>query len=106
MIINRLTPPQQAAMRMKIIAFAALKGKKPNWGYNREWQGNYLSHGEHNSNVMPYNESVQRVMEQTGDKRILFSAFALKWSTKVRTTELITIPHIMYRASASNAPLC
>ena len=35
-IIRRLTPEQQGEMRMKIIAYAILKNKKRDWGYNHK----------------------------------------------------------------------
>lgn len=30
-------------MQLKAIAFGALERRRPNWGHNRKWTGNYLS---------------------------------------------------------------
>ncbi len=42
-LLASLPRDQWPEMRVKIAAMDGLNGKRPNWGLNRRWQGNYLS---------------------------------------------------------------
>ena len=59
-------------------AGAVLCKKRPYWGQDRSWEGNYLSYSRENPNSDIYNSSVNNLRNTDHFKSILFSAFVKK----------------------------
>ena len=43
MIIRSVPEDERASMELKVYAAEALKGKRSSWGFDRKWEGHYLS---------------------------------------------------------------
>lgn len=59
-------------------ACVALRSKRPYWGQERRWEGNYLSQSSENPNANVYNSSMHNLRNTDRFKSILFSAFVRK----------------------------
>lgn len=76
LLLRRIPPPQWPEFRLKVIAVSCLRGKRPNYGLNERWLGNYVAQGGANErfNVATIHQSLQ-----PGEK-ILFSTRIVKAS--------------------------
>lgn len=87
-IVMRVPENQWPELRLKAVAYTMLNGRKPNWGYNRPWHGDYLAdvaQGSEHHNVDMYNAEMKRMREGNYLKEIQFSCMAQKLSTKGKT---------------------
>lgn len=76
LLLRRIPPPQRPEFRLKVIAVSCLRGKRPNYGLNERWLGNYVAQEGANQrfNVANIHQSLQ-----PGEK-ILFSSHIVKAS--------------------------
>ena len=78
-MVTRLTSPQQAEMRLKIVAFSVLHKQKRNWGYAHTWVHNYLALAAHNDQAPAFTAAVNRLVTQKAlFHRVIFSALGVK----------------------------
>ena len=77
-IVEALSPAQQTALRLKIVALTVLNGKKPDWNFASPWKGDYLASDTTVDNVPEaYAAATARLSE-----KVLFSCMAQKLSSK------------------------
>ena len=64
-------------------AASVLRSKRPNYGQDRRWEGNYLSQFNENSHNDIFNTSMNNLKNVDHFKSILFSAFIRKTNRHV-----------------------
>ncbi|KAI8042895.1 unconventional myosin ID isoform X1 [Drosophila gunungcola] len=74
MILRKYPRSQWPQLRLQIIAATALGGRRPYWGQQRRWLGDYLANSQDNSGYEAYNASLRMIQI----RQVLFSAFAKK----------------------------
>ncbi|XP_017120922.1 unconventional myosin ID [Drosophila elegans] len=74
MILRKYPRNQWPQLRLQIIAATALGGRRPYWGQQRRWLGDYLANSQDNSGYEAYNASLRKIQI----RQVLFSAFAKK----------------------------
>lgn len=78
MILKKIPREDWPQLRNKIAAAEALKGRRPEWGYSRKWEGNYLAMSNENQNSSLFMSSVNSLMTKDGFKNVLFSSYIKK----------------------------
>lgn len=78
-IVSRLTPEEQTKIRLKIVGYTLVKGKKRDWNVEAEWLGDYLAtYQDEINNAELYKSTILRVVKDP----ILFSSMTQKLSSK------------------------
>lgn len=80
MILRKYPRSEWPQLRLQIIAATAIKGRRPNWGQQRKWLGDYLANSQDNSANMAYSMIVKNLKNHDGFKTVLFSSFAKKFN--------------------------
>ncbi|XP_017042747.1 unconventional myosin ID [Drosophila ficusphila] len=82
MILRKYPRSEWPQLRLQIIAATALAGRRPYWGQQRRWLGDYLARSQDNSGYEVYNTIVRNVKNQVGDsfRQVHFSSFAKKFN--------------------------
>ncbi|XP_016990554.1 unconventional myosin ID [Drosophila rhopaloa] len=85
MILSKYPRSEWPQLRLQIIAVTALDGRRPYWGQQRRWLGDYLVNSQENSFFEAYNTSVRNIKNSLAGvagaesfRQVLFSAFAKK----------------------------
>ncbi|KAL0268992.1 UNVERIFIED_CONTAM: hypothetical protein PYX00_010747 [Menopon gallinae] len=78
MVLRRFPRSDWPQLRLKMSTASALRGKRQNWGQNRKWEGNYLSHSSENPKSSVFVTSVNNLKNTDHFQNILFSCFILK----------------------------
>jgi myosin-1 len=87
-IVTGTPEAQWPELRLKAVAYTMLNGRKPAWGYNREWNGDYLAQSSQESDthsVAMYTAEMKRMKTGGYLKRVEFSCMAQKLSSKGKT---------------------
>lgn len=91
MILNKIPREQWPEMKLKVIAASALLNKRPSYGINRKWEGNYLAaHGE-NNNYTVYNDAVNNLRNGQHFGKVLFSSFVTKFNKFNKCAERVIL---------------
>lgn len=80
MMVNQLSPSDQAEMRQKVLAYTIFAGKKP-WNCSRRFLADYLD-TEENPNRAKYASFVKNDFQKYGDTEIYFSEYIDKVNSK------------------------
>ncbi|XP_065165017.1 unconventional myosin ID isoform X2 [Atheta coriaria] len=80
MILRKIPKEDRPELRLKIAAATCLKGKRPYYGLDRQWEGNYLSKQMHNPSCGLFNESINNLRNTNAFKEVLFSSFVAKFN--------------------------
>ncbi|CAG7836490.1 unnamed protein product [Allacma fusca] len=77
-ILRQVPEHDWPVLRQKVFCHTALlKGRRRNWGMNRDWKGDYLPTEGLNS-ARDYQNSLNRVLGKDGAQRVIFSSRILK----------------------------
>lgn len=77
-ILRRVPEHDWPQLRLKVICHSDLiKGRRNNWGLNRDWKGDYLM-SEGLNQARDYQQSFERLQKKDGIKKVLFSSRILK----------------------------
>lgn len=61
MILSKVNKADWPQMKLKISAASALINKRPYYGLDRKWEGNYLCRLDENSNYTLYNDAINNL---------------------------------------------
>ena len=65
-------------LRLKVFCYTeVIKGRRPNWGLNRDWKGDYLL-TEGLNQARDYTQSLQKIQQKDKFANVLFSSRILK----------------------------
>jgi len=77
-ILRRVPEHDWPALRLKVFCYTELlKGRRGNWGLNRDWKGDYLM-AEGLNQARDYQQSSQKLQRKDGFQQVLFSCRILK----------------------------
>lgn len=95
-VIPREDWPQ---LRLKMSAGAVLRSKRPYWGQDRRWEGNYLSKPDENPHNNIFISSINNLRNMDHFKTVLFSAFVRKTNrfNKQADRVLVVTEHALYK---------
>ncbi|KAK2588539.1 hypothetical protein KPH14_006318 [Odynerus spinipes] len=95
-VIPREDWPQ---LRLKMSAGAVLRSKRPYWGQDRRWEGNYLSKPDENPHSDTFVSSINNLRNTDHFKTVLFSAFIRKTNrfNKQADRVLVVTEHALYK---------
>ncbi|XP_077866733.1 unconventional myosin-Id-like [Saccoglossus kowalevskii] len=77
-IITPLTKDQVKDLKLKIAAMDALNGRRPNWGFDKKWEGNYLASVSYNTETAPFVNTCKQLKSKDKYKKVLFSSHCKK----------------------------
>uniref|UniRef100_A0A1I8PHP1 Myosin motor domain-containing protein n=1 Tax=Stomoxys calcitrans TaxID=35570 RepID=A0A1I8PHP1_STOCA len=80
MILRKYPRSEWPQLRLQIIAATAIKGRRPYWGQQNKWFGDYLANSHENSASAAYGTNVRNLKNADGFKSVLFSSFAKKYN--------------------------
>lgn len=83
-ILDRYTDEQKEQLHKKGMAASLLQGRRQHWGYEFNWQGDYIGVGP-NSNK--FKDAMQPLLKKYGDTKVLFSSNVHKLNTKGKQDE-------------------
>ncbi|XP_063421774.1 unconventional myosin-Id-like isoform X2 [Mytilus trossulus] len=78
MILKGHPKSEWPELRLKTVAQDLLKGQRPEWGYRRKWEGNYLAQSKDNSNTMDFVVKMNHLKTQDKFTKIIFSCMVKK----------------------------
>ncbi|XP_002067667.2 unconventional myosin ID [Drosophila willistoni] len=91
MILRKYPRSEWPQLRLQIIAVTALAGRRPYWGQQRKWLGDYLANSMDNSGYEAYSTNVRKLKSSapSGElfRQVLFSAFAKKFNKHNKQAE-------------------
>ncbi|ODM91558.1 Myosin-IA [Orchesella cincta] len=77
-ILRRVPEQDWPQLRLKVLCHTELiKGRRGNWGLNRDWKGDYLM-SEGLNQARDYQQSFERLQKKDGIRQVLFSSRILK----------------------------
>lgn len=91
MILKRIPRNEWPQMKLKITAASALINKRPYYGVNRKWEGNYLSSHIENNNYTVFNEAVNNLRNTKHFTNVLFSSFVTKFNKFNKVAERVML---------------
>ncbi|KAM8716063.1 hypothetical protein ACLKA7_003015 [Drosophila subpalustris] len=83
MILRKYPRSEWPQLRLQIIAATAIAGRRPYWGQQRKWLGDYLANSQDNSGYDAYSANVRNLKSSGGGdgfRQVLFSSFAKKFN--------------------------
>ncbi|ALC39232.1 Myo31DF [Drosophila busckii] len=83
MILRKYPRSEWPQLRLQIIAATALAGRRPYWGQQRKWLGDYLANSLDNSGYEAYTANVKNLRNSGGGdsfRQVLFSGFVRKFN--------------------------
>lgn len=86
-ILLRIPVRDRPEVQLKAVAYGALSKRRPNWGYNRKWQGNYLVQQSENPNLQAFETSLAHLRRSHGFEKVLFSCIAMKVNKRGKVQE-------------------
>jgi myosin-1 len=91
MILSKIPRAEWPEMKLKVAAASVLLNKRPSYGINRKWEGNYLAtHGE-NNNYTTYNDAVNNLKNSHPFGKVLFSSFVTKFNKFNKCAERVVL---------------
>lgn len=90
-ILDRIPPNERPQMKLKITAASHLVNKRPEYGVNRKWEGDYLATHDENHNYTIYNESVNNMRNAGRFEAVLFSSFVTKFNKFNKVAERVML---------------
>uniref|UniRef100_A0A1A9WM81 Myosin motor domain-containing protein n=1 Tax=Glossina brevipalpis TaxID=37001 RepID=A0A1A9WM81_9MUSC len=81
MILRKWPRSEWPQLRLQIIAATAIRGRRPHWGQQRKWLGDYLANSQENSAYLAYTSNVKNLKNSEpgeGFRSVLFSSFSKK----------------------------
>ncbi|KAF9800216.1 hypothetical protein SFRURICE_004429 [Spodoptera frugiperda] len=94
---------QWPQLKMKICAASALKGRRAQWGQNRQWLGDYLSDNKYNPKAATYQSQLASLQRSQAAGRALLSCRVHKFNRYNKLAErclLVTDSHV-YKLDAN-----
>ncbi|KAJ6650134.1 Unconventional myosin ID [Pseudolycoriella hygida] len=91
MLLRKYHRSEWPQLRLQVIAASALKKRRKYWGYERKWQGNYLSQNTENSNYSNFNTSINNMKNANNFKAVLFSSFVKKFNKCNKSADRVVI---------------
>lgn len=73
MILSRVNKADWAQMKLKISAASVLINKRPQYGINRKWDGNYLCRLDENSNYSAFNDAINNLKNSKHFSQVRFN---------------------------------
>ena len=81
-VVGRMSTAEREAMRLKVAAYAVVGGKRADWGWDREWIGNYLTQPSDSHDPAVYKGQMDALKGKGAFRRVLFSSLCIKLSSK------------------------
>lgn len=99
MILRNIPREEWPQLRIKMAAGSVLCKKRPYWGQERTWEGNYLSQLRENPNSNLFNSSVNNLRNTDHFKSVLFSSFIRKTNKHNKQADrvLLVTEHSVYK---------
>ncbi|XP_050300495.1 unconventional myosin ID isoform X2 [Anthonomus grandis grandis] len=91
MILSKVNKADWPQMKLKIYAASVLINKRPYYGINRKWEGNYLARLEDNSNYSSFNEAVNNLRNTKHFSQVLFSSYVTKFNKFNKVAERVMV---------------
>eukprot|EP00049_Salpingoeca_infusionum_P022424 m.6615 g.6615 ORF g.6615 m.6615 type:complete len:998 (-) comp5177_c1_seq1:342-3335(-) len=76
LIVQRLSPQQQAQLRLKVLGSALFSSRLADWSLQQLWRGHYLQ------NNPAVQSSISALQSKLGSEEILYSSNVIKFSTR------------------------
>ncbi|XP_053960865.1 unconventional myosin ID isoform X2 [Anastrepha ludens] len=80
MILRKYPRSKWPQLRLQIIAATAIKGRRPYWGQQRKWLGDYLANSQENSGYQAYTINTRNLKNSEAYNAVIFSSFAKKYN--------------------------
>uniref|UniRef100_A0A1A9UX91 Myosin motor domain-containing protein n=1 Tax=Glossina austeni TaxID=7395 RepID=A0A1A9UX91_GLOAU len=83
MILRKWPRSEWPQLRLQIIAATAIRSRRPHWGQQRKWLGDYLANSQENSAYLAYTSNVKNLKNSEageGFRSVLFSSFSKKFN--------------------------
>ncbi|CAH1638015.1 unnamed protein product [Spodoptera littoralis] len=99
---------QWPQLKMKICAASALKGRRAQWGQNRQWLGDYLADNKYNPKSATYQSQLSSLQRSQQVGRAMFSCRVHKFNRYNKLAErclLVTDSHIFKLDANTFKPL-
>ncbi|XP_034098649.1 unconventional myosin ID isoform X1 [Drosophila nasuta] len=83
MILRKYPRSEWPQLRLQIVAATAIAGRRPHWGQQRKWLGDYLANSQNNSGNDAYTANVANLKNSGGGeafRQVLFSSFVKKFN--------------------------
>jgi len=80
MILRKIPREQWPEMKQKVYAAEILRGKRPEWGFQRRWYNDYLAIPQENPSASSYKSSLTHLRQQYHFTTVLFSAYIKKFN--------------------------
>nr|XP_017099093.2 unconventional myosin ID [Drosophila bipectinata] len=87
MILKKYPRSEWPQLRLQIVAATALAGRRPHWGQQRRWLGDYLANSHDNSGYDAYTANMRNMKNQAAGnpnaesfRQVLFSGFVKKFN--------------------------
>lgn len=90
-ILSRIPRSEWPQMKLKITAASVLINKRPEYGVNRRWEGNYLSTHADNNNYTVFNEAVNNLKNTKHFGSVLFSSYVTKFNKFNKVAERVML---------------
>ncbi|CAG0910527.1 unnamed protein product, partial [Cyprideis torosa] len=65
-VLERFPRAEWPQLRLKILAADVLLGKRIDWGYHRQWEGNYLAKTSENPQAAQFQRAVEHIKQKDG----------------------------------------
>ena len=89
-VVGRMDTSEREAMRLKVAAYAVVGGKKADWGWDREWAGNYLTQPSDSHDPAVFKSQMGTFKAKGAFRRVLFSSLCMKLSSKGKAQARVT----------------
>ncbi|XP_019850778.1 PREDICTED: LOW QUALITY PROTEIN: unconventional myosin-Id-like [Amphimedon queenslandica] len=83
-ILRKVPVQDRPAVQLKCVAYDVLQNRRPNWGLQRKWHGNYLARPEENSRTAIFNTSLVHLQRSHGFEKVLYSCEVMKVNKRGR----------------------
>lgn len=80
MILKDVPKPEWPMLRLKVLAAAAIGGRRSDWGSRRKWEGNYLAMSKDNSNTADFVTKMNSLKSHDQFSKVLFSCHVKKFN--------------------------
>ncbi|XP_018562187.1 myosin-IA isoform X2 [Anoplophora glabripennis] len=90
-VLERIPRNEWPQMKLKIAAASVLINKRPEYGVNRKWEGNYLATHMENNNYTVFNEAVNNLRNTKHFNGVLFSSYVTKFNKFNKVAERVML---------------
>lgn len=91
MILSKIPRHEWPEMKIKISAASLLLNKRPFYGLNRKWEGNYLSNHSENTDYSTFNDAANNLKNSQHFNKVLFSSFVTKFNKFNKCAERVVL---------------